>query len=280
MQLRAVNPRTGSSRAFTLIEMLVVISIIMILAGMILPALGRARFEARKVKCLGQLKQMGVAILIYADAYGEGGVESFPPWITLLGQSGGKQSYIPDGRVFICPEDGTDGREGGRPDDVRYQGASSPIEQFEMADIDSHTGPLDGSSSRKNKATGGVNCSYIFEYSGEPCDWLYIGRSAPISGAGDVPSGYEWQWGTQPDWTGFLALCDRDKNGILSWNEVKKVSREGSKDHGLPGWNLHVPILRCYWHIGSDRRLRDDSVVVDLAGDANSAYDGVPPWYK
>jgi prepilin-type N-terminal cleavage/methylation domain-containing protein/prepilin-type processing-associated H-X9-DG protein len=61
----------GAWRAFTLIELLVVVAIIVILAALLLPGLARAKESARSMQCLGQMRQLGLAVRLYADDNGD-----------------------------------------------------------------------------------------------------------------------------------------------------------------------------------------------------------------
>jgi prepilin-type N-terminal cleavage/methylation domain-containing protein len=106
MKTRATN----QLRAFTLVEVLVVIAVVAILAAVLLPVLASAKARARRTTCMNNLKQINLGIRLYADDNGDvlpnlGNLTWIAYREAVKGYAGLNAPSSPNDRIFTCPAD-------------------------------------------------------------------------------------------------------------------------------------------------------------------------------
>ncbi|MCZ7635844.1 MAG: type II secretion system GspH family protein [Verrucomicrobia bacterium] len=98
--MKSPFPKRSWLKAFTLIELLVVIAIIAILAGMLLPALARAKAKGHIAVCLNNLKQMGLGQIMYVTETGKTFPVAYSPsnfWMAVIRRD------VPADKIRLCP---------------------------------------------------------------------------------------------------------------------------------------------------------------------------------
>ena len=248
--------------AFTIVELLAVITIIAILASSLAYAVTKARAMARQTDCKSNLRQFGAAILVYRSDHGGRN----PAWLSSL-----YPDYVDDKHLFVCRSDEARGVGRTRPVGLTVQ--DSPTQNFpETVDNRSHPARTTVGGSYPNGASVAANtaidaCSYFYEFSAAYCN---------------------------PSWT----CTDLDGDGKKSWWEYKEyqLANGDAASGNQPYSTSRMPIIRCYhhWNEGRVRGHPDDggtptagvnkSVIQNFAITLNVAYAGNvyvgPLWWE
>ncbi|NQT19541.1 MAG: prepilin-type N-terminal cleavage/methylation domain-containing protein [Planctomycetes bacterium] len=279
----------GLRAGFTLIELLVVIAVIAILAGLLMTAITKARWRAKVAACQSNLAGLSRALMIYQ--MNEGGGNYFPPWLTLLGDprrhtdhpdhEPGLRNFGPgiieDPRAFICPADYNEGLEGNRDSTWDWSEGSNPehpYDEFQNPDADWQE-DWNFTTDKDAETYDKVPCSYLYEFNGERCEWAQrtidnydvVPLSSP--GDGDESRAPELEWlkllgennwkkvdyPDLPRVADFMRIADTNRDGTISWGEMKKMNVKGRRvssngvQYRLPPLEGKLPLIRCYWHV-------------------------------
>jgi type II secretory pathway pseudopilin PulG len=235
-----MKPRLG----FTMLDIMVVASIIGVLAALIFPVLINARNSAKQIQCTNNLQQLGKALIMYSNDNINLGGEVYPAFLTgcpngcpsqnapqLYSSTGnplkcsysglfsgiGQNNYVADLRIFICPMDYTkatiDGISG-QPSLKPYYNATTPF---------------DNKATWAERTSLGFtgNCSYLYEFSGRTCEGYVGAANNPDSWSGsptNFASSYLIAWDDSKDPPyAFTNPDDMDQtgSGVVTWQQAK-----------------------------------------------------------